>query len=168
MPGIHRVARPLYYVAVFPDRNAGIVPLTVQFDSLIAGGKAPFTYSWDFGDDATSAEPKPQHTYTRTGNFVVKLTVTDRAGVSAETTYRITVYIPLPTINLTLEDLTYVMTTDVRDALSLGVNPTYVMDTEVRDARSLNVNPTYAIDTEVRDALSLGVDITYTIEASVE
>ncbi len=35
------------------------------------------SYHWDFGDGNVSSDPDPVHTYTRKGNFTVKLTVTD-------------------------------------------------------------------------------------------
>ncbi|MEO0724666.1 MAG: PKD domain-containing protein [Bacteroidota bacterium] len=34
------------------------------------------TWSWDFGDGATSEEQNPQHTYTEPGEYVVTLTIT--------------------------------------------------------------------------------------------
>jgi PKD repeat protein/uncharacterized protein YfaP (DUF2135 family) len=46
------------------------------------------SWAWDFGDETTSSERHPQHTYTRSGEFTVRLTVTDNGGLtaSAETT----------------------------------------------------------------------------------
>ena|GEM_PF-3037917 len=40
-----------------------IAELTVQFDSIIRGGKPPYTYKWDFGDGNQSLEAKPLHIY---------------------------------------------------------------------------------------------------------
>lgn len=42
------------------------------------------SYSWQFGDGATSTQPNPQHTYTAPGNYLVWLTVTTAAGCSAQ------------------------------------------------------------------------------------
>jgi RHS repeat-associated protein len=42
------------------------------------------SYSWDFGDGATSAERDPSHVYAQPGTYSVKLTVTDDAGLRAE------------------------------------------------------------------------------------
>ena len=151
MPDLIRVAGPLplYYVAIFPDRNAGVAPLTVLFDSLISGGETPFTYLWDFGDGYTSVELKPQHTYVAMGSYVVKLTVTDARGVSAETTYRITVFVHLPQVELALTGLEYTMPTDVRDANYLNIGLSYDVATDTRDALSLSVNITYSVTTSV-------------------
>ena len=38
------------------------------------------TYEWDFGDDETSEEQSPTHTYSSIGNYQVTLTVTDNKG----------------------------------------------------------------------------------------
>lgn len=35
------------------------------------------TYAWDFGDDSTSTEKNPVHTYSQKGTYTVTLTVTD-------------------------------------------------------------------------------------------
>ncbi|MDY6976526.1 MAG: S8 family serine peptidase [Pseudomonadota bacterium] len=46
------------------------------------------SYSWDFGDGATSTEESPTHVYASTGSYDVTLTVTDsegQTGVSTET-----------------------------------------------------------------------------------
>lgn len=52
-------------------------PLTVDFISNTSGATS---YSWDFGDGATSTQPNPTHTYTSNGSYTVSLTVTNSAG----------------------------------------------------------------------------------------
>ena len=54
-------------------------PLTVAFNNTSAGAAG---YLWDFGDGSTSTEFAPQHTYTISGNFTVKLTATSAGGCS--------------------------------------------------------------------------------------
>lgn len=55
----------------------GIEPLTVQFSS--AGSSDPdgdpLSYHWTFGDGTTSTEPNPPKTYTSTGVYTARLTV---------------------------------------------------------------------------------------------
>ncbi|WP_402466312.1 ThuA domain-containing protein [Isoptericola aurantiacus] len=68
---------PIANVAATP--RSGGVPLTVEFSS--AGTSHPqggdLTYTWDFGDGATSTEENPTHEYTEEGDFTAILTVTD-------------------------------------------------------------------------------------------
>jgi len=56
------------------------------------------TYAWDFGDGGTATGAKPSHTYANSGNFNVKLTVTDTAGATNSSTVPVEV-VPLPVSN---------------------------------------------------------------------
>ena len=61
------------------------------------GGKAPYTYSWDFGDGTSTSDsgqfiPKTiQHTYLRAGSYTVTLTVIDANGDMATDTSTVVV-----------------------------------------------------------------------------
>jgi gliding motility-associated-like protein len=55
-------------------------PLNVNFTHSIQAKKAIVSYEWDFGDGNTSTAMLPSHTYTQTGNFMVRLTVKDANG----------------------------------------------------------------------------------------
>ena len=46
---------------------------------------------WDFGDDGTSTEANPSHTYAANGTYQVKLTVTDNRGGTDSLTKAVTV-----------------------------------------------------------------------------
>ncbi|MFC5219011.1 PQQ-dependent sugar dehydrogenase [Streptomyces coerulescens] len=67
------------------DPTYGHAPLAVNFSS--AGSKDvdgdPITYSWTFGDGATSTEANPSHTYTANGTYKATLTVRDSKGTTA-------------------------------------------------------------------------------------
>ncbi|MFE3845685.1 C1 family peptidase [Thermoplasmatota archaeon] len=66
----------------------GLVEEPVVFQGEAAGEHTPFTYYWDFGDDSTSTEQNPSHTYSVQGEYTVQLTVTDDNGKSmAEETF---------------------------------------------------------------------------------
>ena len=41
------------------------------------------SYKWDFGDGKTSTQANPRHVYATSGNYTVKLTVTDNYGASS-------------------------------------------------------------------------------------
>lgn len=58
----------------------GSVPLPVQFTDTSTG--IPDSWSWTFGDGATSAEKNPLYTYTRTGTYRVSLTVGNAFGAN--------------------------------------------------------------------------------------
>ncbi|HET9648570.1 MAG TPA: LamG-like jellyroll fold domain-containing protein, partial [Microlunatus sp.] len=52
------------------------------------------SYSWDFGDGATSTAAKPNHTYASAGDQTVKLTVTDNDGSTDSVTKSVTTVAP--------------------------------------------------------------------------
>ena len=52
----------------------------VSFHASVWGGVPPYAYRWDFGDDGTSTELQPTHTYSVTGNYTVRFRVTDSEG----------------------------------------------------------------------------------------
>jgi PKD repeat protein len=56
------------------------------------GGKAPYTYTWDFGDGTTPVTAQnPIHVYETEGSYTVTLTVTDSVGTVDEATTTVTV-----------------------------------------------------------------------------
>lgn len=59
----------------------GTVPLTVNFSGSGSDQDGTIvSYSWDFGDGASSSEKNPIHTYNESGNYTATLTVTDDKG----------------------------------------------------------------------------------------
>lgn len=57
-------------------------------------GKAPFRYTWDFGDGTTeSSSTQPFHTYTSQGFYNVKLTLTDALQDTCINFYQIPAFI---------------------------------------------------------------------------
>jgi len=57
------------------------IPTRVDFvDNSL--GSAPLSYSWDFGDGATSADQNPSHLYNKRGTYTVSLTVKNAYGSS--------------------------------------------------------------------------------------
>jgi len=57
--------------------SSGVVPLDVSFTGNATGGTAPYSYSWNFGDGASSTAQNPSHAYTQAGTYTATLTVTD-------------------------------------------------------------------------------------------
>jgi PKD repeat protein len=70
------------------DTTSGAAPLTVAFTGSSAGGTAPYSYDWDFGDgSAHSTQQNPSHVYDSGGTYLVTLTVTDAAAHTATDTH---------------------------------------------------------------------------------
>lgn len=44
-----------------------------------------FQYTWSFGDDNTSSAANPSHTYSKAGNYEVRLTLTDKVSRAVNT-----------------------------------------------------------------------------------
>jgi len=58
----------------------GVVNASVDFTGSVYGGQPDYTWFWEFGDNTTSTEQNPSHTYTAIGTYTVTLTVTDSTG----------------------------------------------------------------------------------------
>ena len=58
----------------------GCIPYTANPVAVINDTTSVYTYLWQFGDGATSTQAAPLHTYTVSGNYDVKLTVTSALG----------------------------------------------------------------------------------------
>ena len=61
----------------------GVVPLIVNFTNLSSGDITGF--NWSFGDDASSTEDNPTHTYEEIGTYTVSLFVYGPYGNTTET-----------------------------------------------------------------------------------
>lgn len=80
-------------VAISASVTEGPAPLEVSFTTEVQGGTAA-SYTWDFGDGATSQEANPTHTFTTEGTYTVKLIVTAPDGSTAAAEKTITVTAP--------------------------------------------------------------------------
>ncbi len=87
---------------------AGPAPLTVLFSggAIDPQERQIVSYAWDFGDGTSGAGASIEHTYTRVGEYLAKLTVTNSAGLPAVATVLVTVNPagsgPTPTFSVTL------------------------------------------------------------------
>lgn len=72
-------------IAKFGSISQACVDMPVSFtDSSSTGTGKIIKWLWDFGDGAVSAEQNPAHTYTKGGDFVVKLMVEGETGCESE------------------------------------------------------------------------------------
>lgn len=79
-------------VVLSADVERGIAPLTVQFTSSGSTDDGIIVRRfWEFGDGQTSLEISPTHTYFATGQYTVRLTLTDDDGATTTRTRAIAV-----------------------------------------------------------------------------
>jgi PKD repeat protein len=88
------------------SNTSGEAPFTVNFTDESTSADAPLaTWSWDFGDNNTSTQPSPQHTYTTPGVYTATLTVTNSDGLLDTTIADFFAYASIPlTITGNLRD----------------------------------------------------------------
>ena len=78
----------MIFIAVFVACEKDEAKPTAAFTASVNGYAVTFTsevtnattYLWDFGDDATSTEENPSHTYDQSGTYTVTLTVKGDGG----------------------------------------------------------------------------------------
>lgn len=81
------------------------------------------SYVWDFGDQVgTSTDESPVYIYTASGTYTVKLTATDAAGESAESTKDITITDPDEALTLLAGSVSKTWKL-VRDGSAIGIGP---------------------------------------------
>lgn len=84
----------------------GREPLRVDFDGSQSydPNQDVLTFNWDLGTGATSTDMNPTHTYTETGEYDVKLTVSDSNGASRSASIRIAVGNDPPVAQILMPD----------------------------------------------------------------
>ncbi|WP_321508606.1 PKD domain-containing protein [uncultured Methanoregula sp.] len=68
----------------YTSTRYGPGPFTVSFSDNSLGA-LPMTYRWDFGDSTSSSRQNPSHTYAASGEYTVRLTVTNEYGTNTKT-----------------------------------------------------------------------------------
>jgi len=92
-------------------------PLTINNQTVMAGGTGTISYLWDFGDGTTSTNATPTHMYTSAGTYTILLTATSNNGC-IDTLSRVIMVNPLPTLAMNLGSVY-----EVSDG-AVSVNPT--------------------------------------------
>ena len=81
----------------------GALPMVVKFsalDSTDPDGQA-LSYIWDFGDGGNSIEASTTYTYTRKGNYTVRLVVSDPLGATSQAEVKISAGNFTPYVSIT-------------------------------------------------------------------
>jgi PKD repeat protein len=159
--------------------TSGSYPLTVTFTNISTGDIS--SYSWNFGDGASSTLENPTYTYNSAGTYSVSLTVTGPGGSDSETkSGYITVTNPgdSPVANFTANPtsgsypltvtFTNISTGDISSynwnfgdgASSTLENPTYTYNSPGNYSVSLTVSGPDGNDTEYKQNLiSVGSNV---------
>ncbi len=88
--------------ASFTAKASGLVASFANLSSDPNGAEAlPLKYAWAFGDGATSTEAAPTHAYAAAGTYTVKLTVTDKLGLTSTASLAVTVASAPPPVTTT-------------------------------------------------------------------
>jgi PKD repeat protein/DNA-binding beta-propeller fold protein YncE len=92
--------------AVHLHLHFGPAPFQVDLGSpfngsaTVAGGTAPYSYAWSYGDGSVSTGPSFSYTYSAVGNYPITATVSD-AGGGFSTATAVVEVVPLPTATIT-------------------------------------------------------------------
>jgi PKD repeat protein len=78
------------------DPQNPVVGETITFDATasVDPDGTIVKYAWDFGDETTSDEVKPTHSYASASDYTVTLKVVDDHGISSKNTTTLTVSVP--------------------------------------------------------------------------
>ena len=93
-------ANPAPVAVITSTRADGKAPLAVSFSASGSSDNGSISsYAWDFGDSASSTGVTAAHTYSASGVYTARLTVTDNLGATASIPKTISAYSPPPSGN---------------------------------------------------------------------
>lgn len=75
-------------IVIEPNTFTGCQPATITFNNLSYPIDDTYTLLWDFGDQSFGDDFSPNHLYTETGVYSVKLQITSPLGCKTEKTWR--------------------------------------------------------------------------------
>ncbi|MEM7104230.1 MAG: PKD domain-containing protein [Bacteroidota bacterium] len=129
--------------------SAGCNPLTVQFtDTSSSFGSPIVSWFWEFGDDSTSMDQNPTHTYVTNGAQDVQLTVTNANGCIDSVLISEAVIVSFPSPNFFVDTVACTGQSILFDNDTGGFDPvTYLWDFGDTNF-STDPNPTHSYANE--------------------
>ena len=99
-------------VIAYPDPVAdfSMDKTTAEMDEIVTftnSSQNAATYSWSFGDGETSTEENTTHAYAEDGTYTIQLTATGPGGATNSTTKSVTITIPDPIADFTMDNNGY-------------------------------------------------------------
>ncbi len=73
-----KIQKPVASINNLPQK--GCAPLTNTFTATISSVDSVIQYHWDFGDNSSSQQVSPTHTFVNPGSYTIKLTYTTASG----------------------------------------------------------------------------------------
>jgi len=83
-------------IVVSPDVAAGCTPLTTTIQNRSRPVDTTYQLYWEFGDGNTATGLTPSHTYRRSGNYNVYLSITSPLGCFVDTVFEDLIFADLP------------------------------------------------------------------------
>jgi gliding motility-associated-like protein len=102
------VTKPAFITVYHPTASFSVsnshpcLNVPVTFTNASTGGVV--SSLWDFGDGGTATTTSPVHSYSTTGTFTVKLTVTDGNGCTDQIIFPALINVAKPIANFTMSD----------------------------------------------------------------
>ncbi|MFN3379865.1 MAG: BACON domain-containing protein, partial [Runella zeae] len=116
---------------------------------------SPTNWTWDFGDGTSSTQQNPTKTYTKAGNYTVKLTITKQGATEVSTTKSVTIAAEANTLTLSATTRNAPVAGE-QGGLNISTNTNW---TASSNAAWLKVSP-------VSGNAGTNIPINYTVEAN--
>ncbi|MFY8327392.1 immune inhibitor A domain-containing protein [Pseudoalteromonas sp. ZZD1] len=105
------LVQPLELTSLNSEIDQGLLTAT----AVVAGGQAPYSYAWDYGDGNTATTKSVSHNYGLSGNYALSLSVIDSQGEHVTLNKNIVAEVPLISQGeYSANDLTVVFNSDTR------------------------------------------------------
>lgn len=86
--GVNTIGKEPFSVTILADASRGPAPFNVSFSALVTNYRGDLNYEWDFGNNESSEKKQPFAIFDE-GEYICRLTVTDRRGNVDHDTLRI-------------------------------------------------------------------------------